>query len=164
MQIPQHRCVICGDKMKIPMDSLTIAAALMAASVTYAVCGMAQEVRSGANIVTPNEIKWAVSQRGENAVLLGNPNKAERYVTRVKFPVNTIIPPHQHPEDEEITVSSGTWYLGLGATMEPEKAIALPPGSFVFIPAKTWHFVLTKSDSVEVDFRGTGPRVNIFAK
>jgi quercetin dioxygenase-like cupin family protein len=150
--------------MKIPMDSLTAAVALMAASVTYPVCGMAQEVQSGANIVTPNEIKWTASQRGENAVLLGNPSKPERYVTRVKFPVNTIIQPHQHPEDEEITVSSGILYVGLGTTMEPEKAIALPPGSFVFVPAKTWHSVTTKSDPVEVDFRGTGPRVNIFAK
>jgi quercetin dioxygenase-like cupin family protein len=151
--------------MKIPTDSWTVAAVMMLTSATYAVCSVAQELPTGASIVTPTELKWRATKRGgENAVLVGDPSKSERYVTRSKVPPNTINPPHQHPEAEEITIISGTWYIGFGMTMDPGKAIALPPGSFVVVPAKTWHFVFTKSDPVEVDFRGTGPRENVYAK
>ena len=150
--------------MKIPMNSLTAAAVLMVTSVAYAVYGVAQELPTGVNIVTPTEFKWRGGQGGESAVLLGEPRKSWRYVQRSKWPTNISNPPHQHPEDEEITVISGTWYLGFGMTMDPGKAIALPPGSFVVVPAKTWHFFLTKSDPVEVEFRGTGPRENVYTK
>jgi hypothetical protein len=120
-------------------------------------CSEAQELPSGANIATPTEFKWTGSLRGETAVLLGDPRKPVRYVQRSKWPADTINLPHQHPEDEEITVISGTWYLGLGMTMDPGKATALPPKSFVVMPAKTWRFFFTKSDE-EGEFRGTGPR------
>lgn len=48
--------------------------------------------------------------------------------------------------------------------MDPAKATALVPGSFVFEPAKTWHWTLTKSEAVEVEIHGVGPRANIYAK
>ena len=150
--------------MRISMDSLMVATVLLVTSTAYAVCGVAQELPTSARIVTPTELTWTGSSRGEIAVLLGDPRKSGRYATRSKWPINLINPPHQHPEDEEITVISGTWYFGLGMTMDPAKAIALPPGSFVFVPAKTWHFFFTKTDPVEVEFHGTGPRENIYAK
>lgn len=48
--------------------------------------------------------------------------------------------------------------------MDPAKAVPLPPGSFVFEPAKTWHYLFTRVEPVEVEIRGMGPRANIFAK
>jgi hypothetical protein len=69
-----------------------------------------------------------------------------------------------HPGDEEITVLSGTLYFGHGLTMEPEKTMTLPAGSFIAEPAKSWHYLLTKSEPVEVEIRGIGPRANIFAQ
>jgi quercetin dioxygenase-like cupin family protein len=72
--------------------------------------------------------------------------------------------PHYHPTDEEITVLSGTLYFGQGMTMQPDDAMALPAGSFVAQPATTWHFLLTKAESVELEIRGIGPRSNLVAK
>ncbi|MBM3220483.1 MAG: cupin domain-containing protein [Candidatus Rokubacteria bacterium] len=94
----------------------------------------------------------------------GDPNKPGPYVLRAKYPPNLVNAPHHHPLDEEITVLSGTWYLGHGETMDPAKAVALPPGTYIFEPAKTWHFLFTKGEPVEVEIRGMGPRANIFAK
>jgi hypothetical protein len=48
--------------------------------------------------------------------------------------------------------------------MDPAKAVGLGPGSFIFEPAKTWHYLFTKGGAVEVEIRGVGPRANIFAK
>lgn len=36
--------------------------------------------------------------------------------------------------------------------------------SFIFEPAKTWHYLFTKTEPVEVEIRGIGPRANIVAK
>lgn len=40
----------------------------------------------------------------------------------------------------------------------------MPPGSFIVEPAKTWHYLFTKAEPVELEIRGMGPRANIFAK
>jgi hypothetical protein len=48
--------------------------------------------------------------------------------------------------------------------MEPEKTMPLPAGSFIAEPAKSWHYLSTKSEPVEVEIRGIGPRANIFAQ
>jgi quercetin dioxygenase-like cupin family protein len=98
------------------------------------------------------------------ATLVGDPNKPGPYVLRAKYPPNLVNPPHHHPLDEEITVLSGTLYLGHGETMDPAKAVGLGPGSFIFEPAKTWHYLFTKGGAVEVEIRGVGPRANIFAR
>ena len=88
-------------------------AVLMVTSVAYAAFGEAQELPSGAIIVTPTEFKWRGSQRGETAVLFGDPRKPGRYVQRSKWPADTINLP-QHPEDKEITVISAFGILDLG--------------------------------------------------
>ena len=141
-----------------------VVAAMAATSFAYGMSGLAQDLPAGVKVITPTEIKWEESSRGQNSTLAGDPRKPGAYVTRSKWPPNTVNPPHYHPESEEITVISGTWYIGEGLTMDPEKAIALPAGSFVVVNAKTWHYFLTKSDPAEVEFWGMGPRTNIYAK
>jgi hypothetical protein len=48
--------------------------------------------------------------------------------------------------------------------MEAEKTMPLPAGSFIAEPAKSWHYLSTQSEPVEVEIRGIGPRANIFAQ
>jgi Cupin domain len=136
-------------------------------SVAYVMNCAAQEVPAGALILTPTDLKWAESPRApgvQAATLIGDPSKPGPYVIRAKYPPNTVNRPHHHPGDEEITVLSGTLYFGHGLTMEPEKTMTLPAGSFIAEPAKSWHYLLTKSEPVEVEIRGIGPRANIFAQ
>lgn len=136
-------------------------------SLASAVSCVAQEVPAGAQVLTPNDLKWSESPRapGVQAVtLVGDPSKPGPYVIRAKYPPNTVNRPHHHPGDEEITVLSGTLYFGHGPTMEPEKTMAWPAGSFITEPALSWHYLSTKSEPVEVEIRGIGPRANIFAQ
>jgi hypothetical protein len=118
-------------------------------------------------VKTPADLRWSASPRApgvQTAPLLGDPSKSGPYVFRAKYPPNTVNRPHHHPGDEEITVLSGTLYFGPGQDMSPAATLALPPGSYIAVPAKAWHFLLTKSEPVELEIRGLGPRANIFAK
>jgi mannose-6-phosphate isomerase-like protein (cupin superfamily) len=139
----------------------------VAMTLTFTVGAIAQDVPGGSIVVTPSDLKWSESPRApgvQTAALVGDPSKSAPYVFRAKYPSNTVNRPDHHPGDEEITVLSGTLYFGFGLAMEPEKTRTLPPGSFIAVPAKAWHFLSTRSEPVELEIRGTGPRANIFAK
>jgi quercetin dioxygenase-like cupin family protein len=140
---------------------------LVVVSIAYAVSCVAQEVPASALVLTPNDLKWSESPRApgvQATTLVGDSSKPGPYVIRAKYPPNTVNRPHHHPGDEEITVLSGTLYFGHGTTMEAEETMPLPAGSFIAEPAKSWHYLSTKSEPVEVEIRGIGPRANISAQ
>jgi quercetin dioxygenase-like cupin family protein len=146
---------------------VALVSALVAMSFADLIKAHAQNLPPGVRVLTPSDLKWAESPRApgvQSATLVGDPSKPGPYVLRAKYPPNLVNPPHHHPLDEELTVLSGTLYLGHGDKMDPAKAIALPPGSFMVEPGKTLHYLFTKTEPVEVEIRGMGPRANIFAK
>src|SRR6266478_693965 len=53
------------------------------------------------------EIKWS-DMKGmpgwKQAILVGDPDKPGPYVERIKVPPNASVPPHSHPDTENITV------------------------------------------------------------
>jgi quercetin dioxygenase-like cupin family protein len=136
-----------------------------------ALCGnagvMAQDLPPGVKAFTPNQLAFSESPRAPGilvAPLFGMPSKPEYYVFRAKYPPNAVNAPHHHPGDEELTVISGTLYLGFGETMNRDRAIAYPPGSYLRVPAGSVHHLFTKEEIAEVEIRGMGPRQNIFIK
>ena len=50
------------------------------------------------------------------AVLYGDPGKAGPFVFRLKFPAGYKVAAHMHPNDYDVTVLSGTMYLGMGVS------------------------------------------------
>lgn len=127
----------------------------------------AQDLPSGVKALSPGQLTYSESPRAPGvltAPLFGVPSKAEYYVFRAKYPPNTVNAPHYHPGDEELTVISGTLYIGHGAPMDRTKAIAYPPGSYIREPAGSVHFLFTKDETAEVEVRGTGPRQNLLVK
>jgi quercetin dioxygenase-like cupin family protein len=151
--------------MKTPLKKITLIM-LGVVSVAYAVSCEAQEVPAGALVLTPNDLKWSESPRApgvQTATLVGDPSKPGPYVIRAKYPPDTVNRPHHHPGNEEITVLSGILYFGHGQKMDSENTMTLPAGSFIAEPAKSWHYLFTKAEPVEVEIRGLGPRANIFA-
>lgn len=128
---------------------------------------LAQDASTRAVVVIPRDLKWSESTRApgvQTATLAGDPSKSGPYVIRAKYPPNTVNRPHYHPGNEEITVLSGMLYFGQGMAITPERTTAVPAGSFIQQPAKSWHFLFTKADPVELEIRGIGPRANVFAK
>lgn len=137
---------------------LSAACAACLALVPFAV--FADEVPAGAVLVKPEQMKWKPSPRVaglENADLVGDSNKPGDYVLRVRFPANFQVKAHIHPENRSYTIISGTWYIGFGETNDPQRMIALPPGSFYTEPANVPHFVATRDEAVVVQITGTGP-------
>jgi quercetin dioxygenase-like cupin family protein len=140
-----------------------------ALSLEHALRGWAQspDQPPRVEVTTPADLRWSESPRApgvQTAPLLGDPSKPEAYVFRAKYPPNAVNRPHHHPGNEEITVLSGTLYFGHSLEMSAETTLTLPPGSYIAVPAKAWHFLITKSEPVELEIRGREPRANIFAR
>lgn len=90
------------------------------------------------------------------AILTGNPQKNEFYVARLKLPAHFIIPAHRHLTNEYNTVISGTYYMGIGDSMDKTHGIALPPGSFITFPTGVMHYGFTKKETI-IEISGIGP-------
>jgi len=90
------------------------------------------------------------------AVPEGDPAKDGPFVMRVKLPDGTRIMPHTHPEDERVTVLSGTLYLGMGEKFNGKAAKEMPAGSYGRTRAGVTHFGWVKGETV-LQLHGTGP-------
>jgi quercetin dioxygenase-like cupin family protein len=90
------------------------------------------------------------------AVFQGDPGKSGAYTIRMKLPAGYVIAPHFHPTDENVTVISGHFLVGMGDNVDKSKAQTLSPGGFITAPAQAHHFAVA-SDEVVVQVHGIGP-------
>jgi quercetin dioxygenase-like cupin family protein len=114
-----------------------------------------------ATMTNPNDIKWGdappnLPKGGKLAVLHGDPSKPGPFVIRLKAPAGYKIPPHTHSQTENLTVVSGTLYLGMSEKADPKSEHALKAGAFHYLPGKTAHYAFTKAPTV-VQVHGEGP-------
>lgn len=131
---------------------LITVSALLASSLLYA-------DTASLRVFNTNALKWedlADMPGAQVVALTGDPAKKEYFVTRIKLPAHYKVPPHLHLIDENDTVISGTYYLGVGTKASEKQTIALKPGSFVVIPANTPHFGWTKTETI-IQISGVGP-------
>src|SRR6187549_786933 len=84
------------------------------------------------------------------AVLAGDPSKAAPYTVRLKFPANYDIAAHSHPGDENVLVTSGELFIGMGAKLNRKSATTLGSGAYALMPAGMNHFAFTKSETTIV--------------
>ena len=90
------------------------------------------------------------------AVLYGDPDKAEPFVFRLKFPAGYKVAAHMHPNDYDLTVLSGTMYLGMGDKLDPARGDGLKTGGYLHLPKGTHHYEWTNEDTV-IELSGVGP-------
>jgi quercetin dioxygenase-like cupin family protein len=107
------------------------------------------------------DLKWgpapAVFPAGaQMAVLEGNPGGTGLFTVRLRFPNGYKIAPHIHPTDENVTVISGTFRVGMGSTFDPKALITLPAGAFVTAKATMPHFAVANGETV-VQVHALGP-------
>ena len=79
------------------------------------------------------------------------------YAIRLSVPANTRIEAHSHRDDRSVTVVSGVWYFGYGASFDESALVALPAGSFYTEPPNRPHFARTLEEPVVVHITGHGP-------
>ena len=82
----------------------------------------------------------------------------------MKFPPNTANPPRTHPDDRQVTVLSGTLYLGQGDKLDREKATKMLPGTFFTEPGKSVHYWFTGPAEVIAQVSGMGPTSTDYLK
>jgi quercetin dioxygenase-like cupin family protein len=93
----------------------------------------------------------------KTAVLQGNPAAPGPYVIRVRFSPGVMSPPHFHPEERQVVVLKGTWWVGTGPAWDKEATVPMPAGSFaVHYPGKV-HYDGAKDEEVTVQISGIGP-------
>jgi hypothetical protein len=131
---------------------------VLATAILFASVGTAATASSAVTVVNPGHEVWkAYPDKSSVAVLYGDPSKSGYYAVRVRIPPNWTELPHIHPERENVTLISGTVYLGIGTKFDKSKATAYSGGTFVSIPAKLPHYAFTTSGGAVFQLEGIGP-------
>ena len=108
----------------------------------------------------PDQIKWnpPSAAGSQNSVLVGDPSKPGLYVVLNKWlKGDHFSRPHFHPNDRFITVLGGTWWMGSGATFDPDNSVGLPAGTFVTRFGKQVHWDGAKDEDASLLIVGDGP-------
>ena len=111
--------------------------------------------------INTGDLKWGdappVLPKGAKiAVLNGDPFKPGQYTLRLSLPANYKLPPHWHTLTENLTIVSGTFYIGMGDKAVAKDAHEVKTGGYHYLPAKQHHYASTKSATV-VQVSGEGP-------
>ena len=122
--------------------------------------GAAQAADDGA-LLNSSDLKWGAAppvlpKGAKVAVLNGDPFKPGQYTIRLSAPANYKIAPHWHSQTENLTIISGTFYIGMGDKFDAKNAHELRAGGYHYLPAKAHHYALTKTPAV-VQISGEGP-------
>jgi hypothetical protein len=130
------------------------------AAALVALCSPAWSAE-GEMFMNPADVKFGpapptLPKGAKMAVLYGDPGKPGPFVARLEAPKGYKIPPHWHTTAENLTIISGTLYLGDGDTMDEKKAHGLKPGGYHYLPAKAHHYAFTKTNTV-VQINADGP-------
>jgi quercetin dioxygenase-like cupin family protein len=136
---------------------LMTSAALLLTTATAA----AAQPPAGPRTASPPGIRWgpapAVFPPGaQMAVLQGDPGGTAPFTVRLRFPDGYRIAPHTHPTDEHVTVISGTFRVGMGATFDPKGMSTLSAGGFVTAPANQAHYAVAQGATV-IQVHALGP-------
>jgi quercetin dioxygenase-like cupin family protein len=111
------------------------------------------------------DIKWVDSRNTpglRTAVLYGNPPKPGLYIIRVRFPPGTFSAPHFHPEERQIVVLKGTWWVGAGPKWDRNATTPMPAGSFVVHYPNQIHYDGAKDEEVIVEISGVGTNATTY--
>lgn len=134
---------------------------LLATTALLALTGLAPAPPEAFRTVPVDAVQWRPlpdSHGAQSALIAGNPSQPGTYVIRVKFPPHVMDRPHRHSRDRHVTVLQGRWFAGTGTQFAPDKARALPAGSYMFHPAGGIHWDGSNSDdTVIVQIIGEGP-------
>jgi quercetin dioxygenase-like cupin family protein len=76
---------------------------------------------------------------------------------RLKVPGGYKVPAHTHPNDENITVISGSFNVGMGSKLDDKKGETVKVGGFARIAKGMQHYAWFTEDTV-IQIHGMGPQ------
>ena len=93
--------------------------------------------------------------------IVGDMDKpGQPFVIRIHHDAGYVVLPHTHPEDENITVLTGSWALGMGSRVKMSELEPMEQGALGFVPKKMAHFGYAKVETM-LQVHGIGPFVNL---
>jgi len=111
--------------------------------------------------VQPDALKWtapaAYAKGAQLTVVRGDPTKPGVYVVRLKVPAGFKIAAHTHPNDENVTVLSGTFGIGTGSKLDENKGTTIKAGGYAFVAKGMHHYAWFPEDTV-IQLHGVGPQ------
>jgi quercetin dioxygenase-like cupin family protein len=112
-------------------------------------------------VTSPAELKWAAAPAAyapgaQLAVVNGSPFKAGMYVVRFKVPAGYVIPAHTHPNDENVTVLSGSFNIGTGDKLDKTRGTLVKAGGYSFVGKGMAHYAWFTEDTI-LQLHGMGP-------
>jgi quercetin dioxygenase-like cupin family protein len=111
--------------------------------------------------VQTDALKWsapAVYDPGAQiAVIKGDPSKEGLYVVRLKLPAGFKIAPHTHPNDENVTVLSGSFNIGTGDKLDQTKGMSVKAGGYSYVPKGMAHYAWFTEETI-LQLHGLGPQ------
>src|SRR5450432_3507244 len=69
------------------------------------------------------------------------------FVIRIHHDAGYVVLPYTHPEDENITVLTGSWALGMGSRINMAELTPMEQGALGFVPKKMAHFGYAKVET-----------------
>jgi len=81
------------------------------------------------------------------------------FVIRIHHDAGYLVLPHTHPQDEYITVLTGSWALGMGSRVNMAGLVPMEQGALGLVPQKMAHFGYAKVETM-LQVHGIGPFVN----
>jgi mannose-6-phosphate isomerase-like protein (cupin superfamily) len=126
-------------------------------------CIVAVPAAAPAQVHSATAVKWGpgpafLPAHARLAVLQGDPGKSGAFTIRLRLPNGYTVRSHFHPTDEQITVLSGTFLVGMGDTFNIRKAERLAAGGFMTVPAEGHHFATARGLTI-LQIHGEGPFV-----
>jgi quercetin dioxygenase-like cupin family protein len=91
------------------------------------------------------------------AVVKGDPTKEGQYVVRLKVPAGYKIAAHTHPNDENVTVLSGSFNIGTGDKLDEAKGIQVKAGGYSYVAKGMTHYAWFTEETV-LQLHGIGPQ------
>ena len=134
--------------------------ALVAACSALAmpVCAIAQDHHA---TVQPDALKWSTpavyAPGAQIAVVRGDPSKEGMYVVRLKVPAGFKIQAHNHPNDENVSVLSGSFNIGTGDKLDDTKGMLVKAGGYSFVAKGMNHYAWFTEETV-LQLHGMGPQ------
>ncbi len=148
---------------RLAISAFVGAILLAGAAPVYAQEGAPMEMPGGLKVMPDgNDMNWqpapAILPKGMMITMLsGDPAKPGPFTLRLTMPANTVIEPHTHAQDENVTVISGDFYHGHEKTIDKSKGTEVHTGGFVYLPANHVHSLWTGSEPAVIQVTGTGP-------
>ena len=111
--------------------------------------------------VQADALKWsqpaAYAKGAELSVLYGDPTKEGLYVVRLRVPAGYKIPAHTHPNDENVTVLSGSFNIGTDDKLDEKKGQHIKVGGYSYVAKGMTHYAWFTEPTV-LQLHGLGPQ------